>query len=235
MRACHINDDGSLLLLGVTPKFMEMLRRLPAIACGDGAERFRAPDPMDPENRSPEARSLRDDWDDLVVPELHEVFDNQHCAVNQVLDEAEPSQFDYWLQFHFKKLLGDAEDSGEKQGDEEVGHGGEGHGDENFEQPVVTVDLTIQPELIEPWYGALNQGRLTLYARYGVSEGEFTHMENSSTSDSWKQAREHYMFYSYLQVPLLQLMQMEFDEESAEGEEPQDDDDFDVDDDDRPF
>lgn len=91
MRLYEFTDDGGLLLLAVGRESMEKLRRLPAIARGDGADRFRAPDPLDPENRSPEARALREDWVDLVVPELHEMFDNQHCAVIEVLDKAQPS------------------------------------------------------------------------------------------------------------------------------------------------
>jgi len=218
-------DDGGLLLIGVAPKYIEMLRRLPAIAHGDGAERFREPDPMDPQNRSPEARSLRDDWMDLVVPELHEIFDNQHCAVNEVLDKAEPSYFDDWL-FHQQKL---AKDFAENFDEEMEGD------DEDAQPPERTeaVDLIIPPELIEPWYGALNQGRLALHARYGDSEGEFTNSEDSSKSDAWNQARAHYSFYSFLQYPLIHLMQTEFDEKFLGSDESQAEDDDS--DDDLPF
>lgn len=213
----EFTNDGGLRLIGVSPKYIEMLRRLPAIARGDGAERFRNPDPIDPENRSPEARSLRDDWDDLVVPELHEVFDNQHCAVNEVLDKAEPSDFDEWLFHQLKHAKDIAGDSEEQNGKD----------DEDSQPPekMETVDLIIPSALVEPWYGALNQGRLALHARYAESEGEFTNSKDSTRSDAWNQARAHYAFYSFLQYPLIQLMQLEFDEEFPRRE----DDSFDED------
>lgn len=217
MRVYQFMDDGGLLLISVTPEYVEMLRRLPAIAHGDGAERFRAPDPMDPENRSPEARDLRDDWVDLVIPDLHEAFDNQHSAVSEVLDKAEPSGFDDWLLFHQKLAKSDAGISE-----------GEGGGDDgNSKSSEETVDLTIPPQFVELWYGALNQGRLALHARYGKSEGEFTNSDDISKSDGWIHARNHYLFYSFLQVPLMQLMQMEFQEDLDESQEQQLDDNFD--------
>ncbi len=212
MRLYEFTDDGGLQLLAVGPEWMEKLRRLPAIARGDGAERFRAPDPLDPENRSPEASALREDWVDLVVPDLHEVFDNQHCAVIEVLDKAQPSEFGQWMLLQQKLLQGDA-------ATEKNEEGGEGECE--------LVDLTIPPELVESWYGALNQGRLALHARYAESESDLDSADDASKSDAWKHARDHYLFYSRLQAPLMQLMQMGFEGKDFENDDQEDDEEFD--------
>lgn len=183
MKSIQINlENGDVELIGMDAIELAMLERLSGVSRDKGSDRFLQPDPMDPGDDSPEARDLRDDWMNLVVPELLDHFDAQISKVAADLDARVPGECG-------DEFLVGFGDHGELP---ELG----GH-----------CNVRIPREHVEDWYGALNQARLALDARYDLS-GEIEPVGALETqSPAWRQAWFHSRFYGMLQMPLMEVMQ----------------------------
>ena len=96
--------------------------------------------------------------------------------------------------------------------------------DDEEDEPVdeeELVDFIVPSEKVDAWYGALNQGRLALDARYELHKVLSGEESIDEQSDAWHSAFGHYQVYSRLQAPLLHLMEMNLglDDEDDELEE----------------
>ena len=144
--------QGGLKMIAEEEKDWEVLKCIRKDATGDLSRRL---------------SSLMDDdsmWDEIVAPELTELFSDQVNFVDEKIMEA-------WRK---------SEDSSEEEG-----------------------EIVILKEEADMWYGALNQARLSMEARYRLGPREEREIEEVSDEEV-KSAHYREEFYVTVQSLLMQ-------------------------------
>ena len=140
------------------------------------------------------------DWDEVVVPELQAMFSGQVAVVARMVREAHEQAREAEEDGLAAPATVDGEEDGDA-GEECDGEGGE-LGDEEADGEGGT--LFIKREDAEAWYGALNQARLGLEARFQFGPSEVVVVEDLAGFSEEKVGGFFRMrFYTRLQGLLL--------------------------------
>jgi hypothetical protein len=142
---------------------------------------------------------INDDWNEHVVPDLRSDFARQmDCVVDDLRAarrERNPPRAEEERVREKKSARDEDEDEYE-------------HEDEHEDEPergAETYEVVIPPEHIDSWYGALNQARLVMQARYNFPEIEslaaVVALLASENLKPYLTAR----FYTEIQAALLEL------------------------------
>jgi len=132
-----------------------------------------------------EAEAIREDWREVIQPELEENFRSQVRGVLDEIENAAPmssEELEELEEYGFDEVTGEA--------------------------PLYA--LEIPPESVEDWYGALNQGRLALEAKYHFGD----RAKAMEEAGNWPQDRRvgfmHFTIYAAIQEALLHAMEQSF-------------------------
>ena len=154
MKMRHIISKG-LVLSGMPAAQLRMLEQVALHADPSGSpaasERLYQTPVKQPQHDADE--ELVDDWQEFVMPDLRQEFTRQLDCVANDLRQAQPEST--------PSPLHDDSLSEEEASDADA-----------TTSPAATYELIIPFDHIESWYGALNQARLVMQARYEFPETE---------------------------------------------------------------
>jgi len=154
MKMRHIISKG-LVLSGMPAAQLRMLEQVALHADPSGSpaasERLYQTPVKQPQHDADE--ELVDDWQEFVMPDLRQEFTRQLDCVANDLRQAQPEST--------PNPLHDDSLSEEEASDADA-----------TTSPAATYELIIPFDHIESWYGALNQARLVMQARYEFPETE---------------------------------------------------------------
>jgi hypothetical protein len=185
MKMRRIISKG-LVLSGMPAAQLRMLEQVALHADPSGSpaasERLHQTPVKQPQNDTDE--ELVDDWQEFVMPDLRQEFTKQlDCVANdlrQAQPESTPSPLDD-DSLHDDALDDDPLDDDpldddalddDALDDDPLREDEAKAGAEDDAAPAATYELIIPFDHIESWYGALNQARLVLQARYEFPETE---------------------------------------------------------------
>ena len=175
MKMRRIISKG-LVLSGMPAAQLRMLEQVALHADPSGSpaasERLYQTPVKQPQHDADE--ELVEDWQEFVMPDLRQEFTRQLDCVANDLRQAQPESTPSTLDddsldddsLHDDSLHDDSLDDDPLREDEAKA------GTEDDAAPAATYELIIPFDHIESWYGALNQARLVLQARYEFPETE---------------------------------------------------------------
>jgi hypothetical protein len=175
------------------PGEWEWIRMLPDLAAGEGfshSSRERLfPSPLAPEVLADVGTiSQMEDWEELVRPELEEVFESARIIVESDLSESQTYTF--------------AEDGDDDLFREELGELGVPADLRELRRVVVPFEHT------EAWYSTLNQARLLMNEEFDLAAAEERHLAKTLGSDRLFLIAQYEM-YSFLQSLLVEKVMHE--------------------------
>ena len=170
MKMRRIISKG-LVLSGMPAAQLRMLEQVALHADPSGSpaasERLYQTPVKQPQHDADE--ELVEDWQEFVMPDLRQEFTRQLDCVANDLRQAQPESTPSTLDddsLDNDALHDDSLDDDPLREDEAKA------GTEDDAAPAATYELIIPFDHIESWYGALNQARLVLQARYEFPETE---------------------------------------------------------------